>query len=80
MTLHCDNISAIPIAKNPVFHERTKHIELNCYFTREKIVEELLKLTYLPTQNQLVDILTKILPSYQLKNLLSQLGVFKPHT
>lgn len=36
VTLHCDNMLAIHIAKNPVYHDRTKHIEIDCYFTREK--------------------------------------------
>ena len=46
VTLHCDNRSALHIARNPVFHERTKHIEVDCHFTRDKVMEGLLQLSY----------------------------------
>uniref|UniRef100_A0A803MYU8 Reverse transcriptase Ty1/copia-type domain-containing protein n=1 Tax=Chenopodium quinoa TaxID=63459 RepID=A0A803MYU8_CHEQI len=49
VTLHCDNQSAIHIAKNPVHHERTKHIEIDVHFTRDKVLEGLLEILYLPT-------------------------------
>jgi len=75
VTLHCDNQSAIHIAKNLVFHERTKHIEVDCQFTRDKVLEGLLQLAYIPTDLQLADILTKILPSAQHKQLLYKLGM-----
>ena len=75
VTLHCDNQSAIHIAKNPIFHERTKHIEVDCHFTRDKVLEGLIQLTYLPTSSQLADVLTKILPSSQHNTLISKLGM-----
>lgn len=53
ITLHCENQSALYIAKNPVFLKRTKHIKLDCLFTRDKVLEGLLRLPYLPTQHQL---------------------------
>ena len=48
VTLHCDNQSALHIARNPVFHGRTKHIEVDRHFTRDKVMEGLLQLSYLP--------------------------------
>ena len=51
VTLHCDSQSAIYIAKNPMFHDRTIHIEIDCHFTRDKVLEGLIQLSYLPTQH-----------------------------
>lgn len=50
-------VRAIYIGKNLVFHERTKHIELNDHFTQDKILEGLIQLIYLPTTSELADVL-----------------------
>lgn len=47
VTLYYDNQFATNIGKNPIQHERTKHIELDCYFTKDKVLEGLLQLHYL---------------------------------
>lgn len=71
--LHCDNQSTLHIATNPIFHEITKHIKVDCYFTRDKVLECLLQPRYLPTQNQLAYNFTKILHNTQHMNLSSNL-------
>ena len=75
ITLHCDNQSAIYIAKNHFFHHRTKHIEIDYHFTRDKVLEGMIQLSYLPTRHQLADVLTKILPSSHFNELLDKLGM-----
>ena len=49
VTLHCDNQSALHIARNPILHEQTKHIELESQFMRDKVLKGLIQLTNLPT-------------------------------
>jgi hypothetical protein len=57
--LHVDNQSAIAIARNPEFHDRTKHIEVRHHFLRHKVEGEEIRLEYTPTDEQTADVLTK---------------------
>jgi len=61
--LYCDNISAITMVKNPVFHHRTKHIEIDVHFVREYVASGALLLDHVADTAQLADILTKPLCS-----------------
>lgn len=78
-SVFCDSKSVVYLAHNPTFHERSKHIELDCHVIREKINSKLIHLLPISTHNQLADIFTKPLHSPSLKNSLVKLGVCTIH-
>lgn len=73
--LYCDNLSAISLAHNPVLYARTKHIELDIHFVREKVIAKALSVHHVPSSNQLADSLTKPLSSSQFTPLRTKLKV-----
>jgi hypothetical protein len=59
--LLCDNQGVIELAKNPVFHKRTKHVEVHCHFIKQLVEDGSIKLQFCPTEDQTAGILTKFL-------------------
>jgi len=59
--LWCDNQGVLKLAKNAVFHERTKHVDVHCHFIRQLVEDETIQLQYCPIKEQTAGILTKAL-------------------
>ena len=59
--LWCDNTGAKALTDNPIFHSRTKHIEVDIHFIREKVANKVLEVRYVPTELQNTDLFTKAL-------------------
>lgn len=77
-TVLCDNLSTIALAHNPVLHARSKHMELDIFFVREKVLSKNLVVSHVPALHQYADLLTKALSPKRFLLLRSKLNVADP--
>jgi hypothetical protein len=76
--VYCDNVSAIYLSGNPVQHQRTKHIEIDIHFVREKVRLGLIRVLHVPSRFQIADIFTKGLPRVLFDEFRSSLSIRHP--
>lgn len=79
--LYYDNKAAISLTHNPVQHDRTKHVEIDRHFIKEKLVEGIICIPLLPSTQQVADVFTKGLlrqPFELHVSKLSMIGIFSP--
>ncbi|CAL0307768.1 unnamed protein product [Lupinus luteus] len=76
--VYCDNVSAIYLSRNPVQHQRTKHVEMDIHFVREKVARGQVRVLHVPSRYQIADIFTKGLPLILFEDFRDSLSVQKP--
>ena len=73
--IYCDNQSCIKISSNPVFHDRSKHIDIRYHHIRDCVQRRIMLLSYIPTEDQDADILTKVLTRSKFEYHKGRIGV-----
>lgn len=74
-TILADSQGAIALTKNPQYHSRTKHIDIQYHFVRQHVNNNEVTFKFISTQNMVADVLTKSIPKFQHQKLIMQLGL-----
>jgi len=77
VVIYCDNISSILLANNPVYHAKTKHIEVHYHFIKEKVLAKEIDLIHVSTEDQVDDIFTNALSTDKLRKFRKMFGVLE---
>lgn len=75
--VYCNNQSCIKLSENPVFHDRSKHIDMRCHFIKDNVQRGVVPLQYAPTREQVVDILINDLGITNFTQFREQLGMIE---
>ena len=75
MKLFCDNKAETSIANNPSQHDHTKHVEIDRHFINEKLESEVIYMSFITTQQQIVNVLTKSLSTPRFETLVSKFSM-----
>jgi hypothetical protein len=76
--VYCDNVSAVYLSGNPIQHQRTKHIEMDIHFVREKVARGQIRVLHVPSRYQIADIFTKGLPLQLFSDFRDSLNIHPP--
>jgi hypothetical protein len=73
--IHCDNQSCVKLSENPVFHDRSKHVDMRYHYIRDMVKRGAVRLQYISTDEQIADVLTKPLSSTKFVYFQDKLGM-----